>query len=246
MNLLITRPQPDAERTAAALRAQKHNPVVAPLLVMEKLRFRLDPSRAFGGLIFSSANAVRAIPGEVVATLRHLPVVAVGDRTARTARELGFASVESADGDADHLARHAATVFRDAGLPILYPAGENRAADLAGVLAAHGIRVETVVVYRMVFSQGLPHAAHDAIAERKIDGVLHYSRRTVDAYLQFAEADNVLEAALAPVHYCLSADIGARLIAAGASAVRIAPHPHERELIRLLPPEVAPDSSPQY
>lgn len=237
MNLLITRPQPDAESTAATLRAQKHNPLVAPLLTMEALPLRLDPCRTFSGVIVSSANAIRAISETERSKLLGLQVAAVGERTAKVAREAGFTKVKSAQGDAEALARHAAKIFKNAEHPVLYLAAENRAGDLASALAAHGIAVQTVVVYRMIFSHGLPHAAHDAIVARKIDGVLHYSRRTVDAYLHLAEADNVLEAALAPIHYCLSAEIGARLIAAGAPAVRIAAHPQEQELISLLPPD---------
>jgi uroporphyrinogen-III synthase len=63
MHLLITRPLPDAERTAEALRARGHTVTLAPLLRVEPIadaRFGPGP---FAGVILTSANAVRAMQG---------------------------------------------------------------------------------------------------------------------------------------------------------------------------------------
>src|SRR4051794_41252334 len=57
-------------------------------------------------LLCTSANGVRATAART--TRRDLPVLAVGDATARAARDVGFAHVESAGGDVEGLARLAA------------------------------------------------------------------------------------------------------------------------------------------
>ena len=67
-----------------------------------------------------------------------------------------------------------------------------------------------------------------------IDGVLHYSRRSAEAYLAAARQAGLLEAALNnPVHYCLSARVAEPLRLAGAARLRIAARPDEAALLDL-------------
>jgi uroporphyrinogen-III synthase len=65
-----------------------------------------------------------------------------------------------------------------------------------------------------------------------IDGVLHFSRRSAEAYVECAR--DALGSALAPVHYCLSARAAAPLQAAGAAQIRIAARPDEAGMLALL------------
>ena len=60
MRLLVTRPEPDGERTAQALRARGHAVVLAPLLRTEPVAFAL-PDQAFAAVVLTSANAARAV-----------------------------------------------------------------------------------------------------------------------------------------------------------------------------------------
>ena len=92
MRLLVTRPEPDAGREAEALAARGHEAVIAPLLVIE---FAEDAPLDFAGvqaLIVTSRNALRAIASRrELAEARKLPLFAVGEATARAARDVGFA-----------------------------------------------------------------------------------------------------------------------------------------------------------
>ena len=74
----------------------------------------------------------------------------------------GFADVTSADGDVRDLVRLVAARHADASAPLLYLAGEDRAGDLAGELAAHGIAAEMAVVYRAVTAPFPPDADRGA------------------------------------------------------------------------------------
>jgi uroporphyrinogen-III synthase len=100
MRLLVTRPEPDAERTAAALRARGHIVLVAPLLRIEPVEHAEIGPGPFIALLVTSANAAPAIAHhERFAQLRALPVFAVGDRSAEAMGAAGFADVTSAQGD---------------------------------------------------------------------------------------------------------------------------------------------------
>jgi uroporphyrinogen-III synthase len=235
VRLLVTRPEPDAARTAEALRGRGHAAITAPLLRMKLIADACAPAGPWVGVLATSVNAVRAA-GELgwLGTIRHLPLLAVGERTAAAARAAGFADVRSADGDAGDLVRLAASALAGIAAGVLYLAGEQRAHDLAGVLGAQGIAVETAVVYRMAAEAAFPPAVRDALAAGAIDGVLHYSARTADAYLACAEADGIVAAACAPTHFCLSAEIAARISAAGGRQVKVAAKPDEPSLFSLI------------
>ena len=102
----------------------------------------------------------------------------------------GFADVTSADGNVSDLARLVAARLQPAA-PLLYLAGEDRSGDLAGDLRTRGFAVETTMIYRAIAATGLPPAAADALASG-IDGVLHFSRRSAEAYVDAARAAGML------------------------------------------------------
>jgi uroporphyrinogen-III synthase len=237
VRLLVTRPKPDGERTAAALRARGHEALVSPLLRVEAVPDADLGAGSWAGLIVTSRNAIRALAGHPRAhELFRLPVFTVGRRTAEAAREAGFADTISADGDAQALVRLVLTQRRAGGGPLLYLAGADRTGDVAGALTEAGLTVETIVVYRAVMVKELPMPVRAALAARELDGVLHFSRRSADVYLRCARSADMLESALAPLQYCLSPQVAEPLVAAGGEKVVIAPRPEEAALLELLRP----------
>ena len=196
----------------------------------------VDLSGKWGAVIITSANAPEAIADNPAAAVLHkLKLFAVGDRSAEAARTAGFSDVESADGDARDLVN--LIVERHVGVssPLLYLAGEDRAADVVAELAAHGIKAEMRVVYRAATAP-FPDELIEALSAHEIDAVLHYSRRSADNYVAGAKAANIMEAALKPRHVCLAESAAAPLVKAGAVQVAIAAHPDEETLLGLLTP----------
>jgi uroporphyrinogen-III synthase len=233
VRLLITRPAADATRTAAALRARGHDAVIAPLLIIEFLADVEIAAGPWSAILVTSANAAHAIVTHPrYEDLRRIPVFAVGGHSAQAMREAGFAEVTSADGDVDALARLVAARTKP-GASLLYLAGATRSGDLAGALRKLGVAVHTAVVYRADAAETFPPEAAAALAAG-IDGVLHYSRRSADAYVNATRQGKLAKAGLAdPVHFCLSAEIAQSLLAAGATDVRVAANPDEAALLAL-------------
>ena len=163
MRLLVTRPQPDAERTVAALTSRGHQVAQAALLRVELMADAALGSGPWSAVVVTSPNALRAFEAHPRrAALFGLPVFAVGRRTADAARAAGFLGVTAAGGDVRELATCLGEWARHDGPrdPLLYLAGEDRSGDLAGALAAHGRIVHTVVVaYRAVKADEFPPAS---------------------------------------------------------------------------------------
>jgi uroporphyrinogen-III synthase len=185
-------------------------------------------------LALTSVNAARVLAGHpALAALQAIPLYAVGSRTAEAARAQGFARVMSADGNADDLVRLMTAQLRP-GARVLYLAGEDRAADLAGDLAVAGIEVQPRVVYRAVAISQFTAEVRAALAAGRLDGVLHFSRRTVAIYVECAAQAGLSEPALALVQYCLSGQVAEPLVAAGAQKIRVAERPTEADLVELV------------
>jgi uroporphyrinogen-III synthase len=232
MRIVVTRPQEDAERTAAVLRARGHEVLVAPLLRLEPVK--ADLRLNWGGIIITSAHAASAIAVHPARKeLIKLRLFAVGQRSAEAARAVGFTDVTSAGGDVRDLVRTLVARRADAQAPLLYLAGEDRARDLIEELAARGIAAEMAVVYRAAIVE-FPPALTAALRDGAVDAVLHYSKRSAEGYLAGAAQAQVSRQALKARHICLSAQIAAPLVAAGAADVVVAPRPDEAALIERI------------
>jgi uroporphyrinogen-III synthase len=232
VRLLVTRPEADGARTAALLRARGHDVVLAPLLRIELIDFEV-PDKAWSAVVMTSANAARAVARHPRReTIIALEAFTVGRHTAEAARAAGFRMVHSADGDKDDLADLLRACLGEHSAPLLYLAGEERAGDLA----TSGMPVVTVVAYRAVKAERFAPAVAAALVQGALDGVLHFSARTAQAYLDCAARERMLERALAPVHFCLSQQVAQPLSAAGAATVRIAPQPDEAAMVELVGP----------
>jgi uroporphyrinogen-III synthase len=236
MRILVTRPEPDGERTAQKLRARGCDVLLGPVLRIKLLDKAELGEGPWDAVAMTSANAAHALERHSRRLeMTRLPALTVGRRTAEAARAVGFSDIASADGNEQALA-HLIGARLMRGNKILYLAGEDRAGDLAMTVAPHGVRVETVVVYRAVAADRLPEEAAAALRAGEVNGVVHFSRRSVVIYLDCARVAGVLDRALKPFHYCLSNAVAEPLIAAGAKQIAIAKSPEENALLDLVAP----------
>ncbi|MEH2511394.1 uroporphyrinogen-III synthase [Nitrobacteraceae bacterium AZCC 1564] len=244
MAVLVTRPAPDNQRTAAALHARGYHALLSPMLRFEAVAFQ-DDGAACDGIILTSANAVRALAYyPTMERLVDLPAFAVGDQTAEAARQAGFRNVLSAKGDAEALSKlivkTAATGEIKKGAALCYFAGADRARDLSADLGVHGFVVTTQTVYRMTPVRDLLPEVRVAFASGGIDSVLHYSRRTVRAFVDAARTDGVEISALALPQCCISDAVAAVLREAGATQIIVARMPDEDAVIDALARTIQP------
>ena len=247
MAVLVTRPRPDDEATAAALRARGFATLAAPMLRFEAVAFNDDTDAQYDAVIVTSANALRGLESYLQGSrLVKLPLFAVGEPTAAAARRVGFGNVLAADGGAASLrdlvlASVKAKRLKKSGT-LLYLAGADLARDLAGELGERGFTVVTHTTYRMIPERSLPREASDAFAANAVEAVLHYSRRSARAFLEAARAAGVEISALAIPHCCISAAVASVLRDAGATQVVVASSADENALFEALDRALRPVS----
>ena len=212
MRLLVTRPLPGGDATAALLVVRGHDAIVAPLMVTEALDWS-PPATPPQAIMLTSAFAARLAkappwPG--------VPAYVVGAATAKAARSAGFADIRDGGGTAQMLLD---TVTAAGVTDLLHLAGEDR----TFVVIPAGLTVTTRIVYR---ARLLPLAALPPV-----DWVLLYSARTAGHFA--AECDRLgLDRATIAIA-CLSAGI---IAAAGPGwrATLAAPGPSEDALLAAI------------
>ena len=223
MRVLVTRPLPDGERTAAALRARGHRSA-GSADESEAGRCRSD-RRMVGGDCVERQCAACARPNANQLADK-LPLFAVGERGADAARQAGFADVRSSRGDASDLVRLVAERHAGQTVPHLYLAGEDRAADVEGELAKHGITARTVVIYKSV-TVGFSPELIRALETGALEAALHFSRRSAENYLNAAKDAGLTVRALALRQFCISGQAAEPLRSAGARNIALAARPDE-------------------
>jgi uroporphyrinogen-III synthase len=239
MAVLVTRPHPDNETTAATLRARGFEVLLAPMLRFESLAFPDVLGAGYGAVLATSANALRGFESHPEARrLLTLPLFAVGKHTADAARRAGFGTVSASkggvDGLRDEVIARAKAGKLDSARPLLYLAGADLARDLAGDLGERGFHLVTHTTYRMNTVAELPAAACAAFAANQVDAVLHYSARSARAFVDASRTGGVEISALAIPQCCISDAVAAAVREAGATRILTARSPDEVALFEAL------------
>jgi uroporphyrinogen-III synthase len=229
MRIWITRPAEDAAELSEALRAEGIEVLVEPLL---RVVLADGPPIDLAGaqaLLATSVNGVRAFSRRN--HQRDVPLLAVGDATARAARKEDFPNVESASGDVAALAELVRRRLDPARGPLLHIAGTDVAGDLAGALADAGFEYRRQVLYTARAPQRLSEALVADIRRGGVDGVLVFSPRTGKTLVRLLQAAGLSAAAGRLICFCLSPAVGAAVAPIAWREVRIARQPTQAAMI---------------
>ena len=230
--VLVTRPEPGGEETAARLLALGFEPVIAPALVLRQRRFTLPSCQA---VLITSRAAARALPPPV----QGLPILAVGEATAEIARAAGWVAF-AAEGTAADLARLSAARLDPAGRPLLLAVGQGYAQDLAADLRGRGFRVLKRIAYAAAPASSLPPEALQALESGDVRAVLFHSPRSAACAITLLRAAGHVATLGRMEALAISQRVADAAIAALAPlefrAVRVPGRPREDELLTLLGP----------
>lgn len=238
LRLLITRPAEDAEPLARRLRAMGHSPSVEPMLDMVWLDGPAPELGDVQAILFTSANGVRAFARRT--GRRDRPVYAVGDATARTAREAGFDVVDSAGGDVYALADLVGERARPDDGVLLHVAGTTVAGDLSGLLSAKGFAVRREAMYDAVPAARLGEDTTAVLSGGRVDAVLIFSPRTARSFVRLLREAGLLDHCRAVDALCLSPAVAEAARTCDTEqvpwkSVQVAERPEQDCLLALLP-----------
>lgn len=202
-HVLIIRSLEDGISMAEALTAQgigvSHYPLFHPHF------FPIPTLSNPQALLITSKNAIRALEGRE--DLKHLPLYAVGDKTAELAQHMGFAKVLSASGTTEELLK---CVRERAGQNngILYHlSGEIIKGDMVDTLRQIGFQAERHVVYRIQDAVNLPTALCAKLKTHTISHVIFCSPRTTITFTKLLKESRLENVTCSMTALCLSQEV---------------------------------------
>jgi uroporphyrinogen-III synthase len=236
--LLITRPRAEAEGFAAEMRALGIEPLIEPMFEIDLADARAPPLELAGvqALLLTSRNGAAALARATVR--RDLPVFAVGDASASEARNLGFAKVESANGDAAALAALVIGRLAPNGGALLHVAGKAVAGDLIATLVAAGFSARRAILYEARAVTALTPDCRQALAAGGLDGAAFFSPRTAATFARLVQAAALQDRLAIMIAFCLSPAAASAATALSWRRIDIAERPNQAALMQCLRREV--------
>ena len=202
MRVLVTRPLEDALPLAESLRANSIEPVMEPLLAIHPLPDVTIDLNGVQAVLATSSNGVRVLAE--ITSRRDVPLFAVGNTTAETARTAGFETVEPAGGDVDTLARLVRDRLDPEGEPLVHVTGTVTAGDLGAALEAAGFTYRRVEIYEAREAKRLSPEAVRMLRDGDVHGVAFFSPRTAGVFLSLARKDRLIRRCKSMAAFCLS------------------------------------------
>lgn len=242
MRVLVIRPQEQARKTAARLKALGHMPVVVPLAepVHDGEATLSALSTHHSAIAITSSEAARVLLSIGDALDRHLltTVFAVGTATARAAAEAGFRTVLSPDGgDGNSLADLIIDHWRDYGTPpdpLLYLAGTPRSKSFEARLDAVGVSYQTTECYRIEPIRPERAELEPVLLGAQMDAVLFYSRESALRFFALPLVAEHLDRLDRTIFLCISRNVATAIPHRFKKSVVIADTPTEADLLDLL------------
>ncbi len=231
--VLITRPEPGAATTARQLRALGYEAVVLPLTETRAMDVsEPPPASELDAVVATSGAALRHARPDMLRDLTQLPLFAVGDRTADTARAAGFQRVQSANGDSPALATHIARSL-PAGSRLAYLCGRVRTGALAERLRKTGFGVAILETYDTLPIGRTDEEVAAALDGKPVDVALLYSANAAVLFARLAagRAGFLLRQARM---LCISPRTAQALSPAAQDRAEVAATPDEAALLALL------------
>lgn len=230
--VLVTRPEPGASRTAAALAEAGLEPVVLPFTRTVGLPVPEDRIAAAGGcaaVVVTSAKALTHAPAALLATLAGKPVFAVGDATA-AAVPADAGRVLSADGDAHALADLVAGELPE-GKAVLYLCGRVRTGALERELSDAGYTPVLIETYDVEKVSHMTDMVLRTLRDAPPDAIMFHSGVSAGLFLE-AVADQDLNEVLKKIDFfVISERVARRLDALPARSVTASPEPRDDALV---------------
>ncbi|MQX35535.1 uroporphyrinogen-III synthase [Roseospira navarrensis] len=236
MRVLVSRPRDDAERIAAPLRAMGVEVVNEPLLVIVPVAGPNIDLTGVQAVLMTSANGARALATAV--DERDMPVFAVGDQTARAARDVGFNHVESAGGNVETLAALVRERLNPDHGPLLHAAGRVQAGDLAGALDTDGFTVRVAHLYDARPTAALSRSTQAALRDGTIDAAFFFSPRTARTFVEHVRKATLERSLGGVTAYALSAAVARELDPILSGRIRVSDQPTQESLLDVFKADV--------
>ena len=189
MHILLTRPIEDCSEMILKFKSLGHQVSHLPLLTIEKMNYEKIKILEYGGIIFTSANAIKFL--DLNKLDKNIICFCVGNITEKKARSVGFQNTISAEGNVLNLKELILQNYFSKNEPLLYISGEIISTDLDKQLINDGYTVERIINYRVSHNENFDE---NFVGELKLnvpDIVYIHSQNSGSSFLNFIKINQL-------------------------------------------------------
>ena len=183
MHILLTRPIEDCSEMIVKFQSLDHKVSHLPLINIQKVQYEEINSGDYGGLIFTSSNAVKNLNVEDLD--KKLICFCVGSATEKKARSLGFQNTIAAEGNVSNLKELILQNYELKETPLLYISGEIITTDLDQQLLKDGYTVKRIINYKVNHIEKFDENFVNELKQNMPDIVYVYSQNSASSFLNF-------------------------------------------------------------
>ena len=183
MHILLTRPLEDCSEMILKFQSLGHHVSHIPLLTLEKINYEEINFSNYGGIIFTSANAVKFLNLEKLN--KNIMCFCVGERTEKKARSVGFQNTIAAEGNVLNLKELILQNYDSKSTPLLYISGETISANLDQQILNEGYSIKRIINYGVSHNQKFDENFVKELKANMPDLVYIYSQNSASSFLNF-------------------------------------------------------------
>ena len=183
MHILLTRPLEDCSEMILKFKSLGHQVSHLPLLSIDKINYDQIDFSNYGGIIFTSANAVKFLNLKQID--KKIFCFCVGNATEKKARESGFQNVITAEGNVNNLKELVLQNFNQKDGGLIYVSGEVVSTDLDQQLIKEGYKIDRVINYKTTHNQKFDEKFVTDLKLNIPDMVYIYSQNSAQSFLNF-------------------------------------------------------------
>ena len=183
MHILLTRPLEDCLEIIMKFQALGHKVSHLPLLNINKINHEEIKFSNYGGIIFTSANAVKFLDLDKID--KNIKCFCVGKVTEKKVRDLGFQNTISAEGNVSNLKELIIKYYNTKDKQLLYISGEIISVDLDQQLIKDGYKVKRIKNYKVNHNKNFDKNFVKQLKLNMPDIVYIYSQNSASSFLNF-------------------------------------------------------------
>ncbi len=183
MHILLTRPLEDCSEMILKFQSLGHQVSHLPLIRIEKVNYEVINFSEYGGIVFTSANAVKFLSTEKID--KNIKCYCVGNTTEKKARSFGFQNTIAAEGNVTNLKELIIQSYETKNKELLYISGETISVDLDQQLLSAGFKIKRIVNYKVNHNQKFDEKFVNELKSNMPDMVYVYSQNSALSFLNF-------------------------------------------------------------
>ena len=181
MHILLTRPIEDSQELILKLQLSGHKISHLPVIKIDKVNYDEINHSDYDGIIFTSSNAVKNLNCKNID--KNIYCFSVGSATEKSARNIGFQNVFSADGNVNNLKEIILQNFDNNQGSLLYVRGKIISSNLNKYLIAEGYSVKRIINYNVLPIEEIGERFIEDLKSSMPDIIFIYSENSAKSYL---------------------------------------------------------------